>query len=126
MTLSRHIFQSFAKRFHSLPHIQTSIHKRTLGFIKDVSCRPDFFSSLQTHRYPMNPAIHTKEKKSKLFMSTNNDETSWMEKNNLNNESQVKSTSFHDNFRGTRVFVQGIPKHISWQTVSKPIHNLFP
>ena len=67
MTLSSHMFQSFAKRFHSYPHIQ----KHRLGFIKDISCRPDIFSSLPIQRYPMNHVIHTKKNKSRKTCNIN-------------------------------------------------------
>lgn len=38
-------------------------------------------------------------------------------KKNKKGSNQNNPTTFRDNFRGTRVFVQGIPKSVSWQTL---------
>lgn len=127
---------------HPITSILTMLSLLTMAFAKrpivgfvesTLKCRngklwnPKMMDMIQTRTLKINPNTGRNGGSSALKMSDNSG-SSWMEKNEkgsswLESDDEPTRSTFRDNFRGTRVFVQGIPTNVSWQTVRLPQLN---
>lgn len=98
----------------------TSVAKRSnallLQYRHTIPCFTTRLSNLSQTR-----TLKLERAKTTQYRSSNNSdnyESSWMDKNKRGNDfSNESSSAIRDNFQSTRVFVQNIPKHVSWQTL---------